>query len=195
MIYQWIPGYILYILYIYTQLYTYLLFVQTHIVLALGVTRLDWQMSGLCRDLLPYDTTMGRLSPTESMVVPADVFKSEGVENQNRRSIGTPMTWPCALNNWRYQLEWGFFSQVWEKAANLAVKNGAAKKRLVDEKFILGVNMGEWRSFLCANGPWPLVSMTAEVTHWHGCQGLQSPHERDQWRQGTQDLGLWAIKV
>ena len=78
--------------YIYTQLYTYLLFVQTHIVLALGVTRLDWQMSGLCRDLLPYDTTMGRLSPTESMVVPADVFKSEGVENQNRRSIGTPMT-------------------------------------------------------------------------------------------------------
>ena len=49
-------------------------------------------MSGLCRDLLPYDTTMDRLSPTESMVVPADVFKSEGVENQNRRSIGTPMT-------------------------------------------------------------------------------------------------------
>jgi len=82
--------YTVYIIYI--QLYTYLLFVQTHIVLALGVTRLDWQMSGLCRDLLPYDTTMGRLSPTESMVVPADVFKSEGVENQNRRSIGTPMT-------------------------------------------------------------------------------------------------------
>lgn len=32
-------------------IYTYLIFVQTHIVLALGVTCLDWQMSGLCRDL------------------------------------------------------------------------------------------------------------------------------------------------